>query len=321
MDLNALVDNLKLNGFVNIGPLPLNSQERDELIKLTMDVSEGMSPDHPDYLAEEKHGFAGVRCLPQHHPRVAELLNLIFSDPHIQSVLKSVLGPDYKIWQLNFRRSMPGDKGLCLHQDAPGEFAMGILHSRSEKGEGATVFLPGSHLVPTTMKEWKLEVPPGLLMKMRDLCSPLTGEAGDVAFFFNRTWHGRFSNTSNNSNDCILLSFFPAGTTLGYENCGEWSPKFLSEIQGTELARLIDPSIGTEKLDNGHFKILSSGNADDNVDLPYLLSIETPQGQKQGLTNFNLKAKILFMRMVWGIIKLVLPLYRLIKKMTGVGVK
>jgi non-haem Fe2+, alpha-ketoglutarate-dependent halogenase len=314
MDLSALVDSLKVNGFVSIGRLPLNSQERDELIKLSVDVSEGLSPDHPDYFAVEKHGFAGVRSLPQHHPRVAELLNLIFSAPHIQSVLKSVLGADYKIWQLNFRRSMPGDKGLCLHQDSSGEFGMSILLSKSKKGEGATVFLPGSHLVPTTMKEWKMEVPPSLLMKMRDLYSPLTGEVGDVAFFFNRTWHGRFSNTSKNSQDCILVSFFPAGKTLGYENCGEWSPKFLSEIQGTELARLIDPSIGTEKLDNGRFKILSSGNADDNVDLPYLLAIETPQGPQQGLDNFNLKAKILLMRMVWGIIRLVLPLYRLIKK-------
>ena len=104
MAVRALIKNLKSQGFVNFGPAPLSSQGLDELIQLSMDVAIRLSPEHPH--RANIGNFAGtVQCLPQHHPRIAELLNSVFLNPDIQLVLKSVLGPDYKIWQINFNKS------------------------------------------------------------------------------------------------------------------------------------------------------------------------------------------------------------------------
>jgi non-haem Fe2+, alpha-ketoglutarate-dependent halogenase len=313
--LISLINNLKSEGFVNFGRPPLSSQEIDELIQLSRDTVERLSPDHPHFSDCGSLTLA-LQCLPQHHPRIAELLDSVFSNPDIQLVLKSVLGPDYKIWQINFRRAMPGDRGLYLHQDSLGEFGLVILASESSNGEGATIFLPGSHLVKKTMKDWKVEIPPYLLMKIRNLFTPLIGKVGDVAFFFHRTWHGRYSNASNAPHDCIMMSFYPAGASFaGNEGYANWSAEFLSEIDGTELGRLIDPSIGTEKQENGRFKILSQATV--NADTPYALAIETPQGQQPRLGNFKLRAAIFFIRVVMGTLRPIIHLARWLRLVSG----
>jgi non-haem Fe2+, alpha-ketoglutarate-dependent halogenase len=313
--VRALIKNLKSKGFVNFGPAPLSSQDLDELIQLSMDVAIRLSPEHP-HRANVGNFAATVQCLPQHHPRIAELLNSVFLNPDIQLVLKSVLGPDYKIWQINFRRAMPGDRGLYLHQDSLGEFGLVILASEKSGDEGATMFLSGSHRIQKTMKDWKIEMPPYLLMKISSFFTPLTGKIGDVAFFFNRTWHGRYSNASNHSHDCIMVSFYPAGASYaGGKGYGDWSSEFLSEVEGTELGRLINPSIGTEKQEDGHFKILSQGAA--NPDTPYALAIETPQGYQPSLGNFKLRATILLIQLVMGILRPIIPLARWLRVMLG----
>jgi non-haem Fe2+, alpha-ketoglutarate-dependent halogenase len=305
--LSSLINSLKSEGFVSFGRAPLSSQETDELIQLSRDTVDRLSPDHPHFSSCGSLTLA-LKCLPQHHPRIAELLDSVFSNPDIQSVLKSVLGSGYKIWQINFRRAMPGDRGLYLHQDSLGEFGLVILASEGSDGEGATIFLPGSHLVQKTMKDWKIEIPPYLLMKIRNLFTPLIGKVGDVAFFFHRTWHGRYSNASNSPHDCIMMSFFPPGASFRVEGYGDWSAEFLADVEGTELGRLIDLSIGTEKQENGSFKVLSQGAA--NADMPYALAIETPQGRQPRLDDFKLQTTILFIRVVMAILRPIMPLAR-----------
>jgi non-haem Fe2+, alpha-ketoglutarate-dependent halogenase len=313
---SSLINNLKSKGFVNFGRAPLSSQELGELIQLSKDTAERLSSDHP-HLSKSCGSLSLIlTCLPQHNPRIAVLLNSVFSNPDIQLVLKSVLGSDYKIWQINFRRAMPGDRGLYLHQDSFGEFGFVILASEGGDGEGATIFLPGSHLVKKTVKDWKIEIPPYLLMKIRNLFTPLTGKVGDIAFFFNRTWHGRFSNNSNNSHDCIMMSFFPAGASLSEgEGYSKWSAEFLSQVEGTELGRLINPSIGTEKQKDSRFKILSSGEGD--VDTPYTLAIETSQGKQARLDNLKLKATIFFIKVIMWLLGPIIPLARRLRVMLG----
>jgi putative 2OG-Fe(II) oxygenase len=313
MELSSLINSFKEKGFVNIGSAPLSSKELDELVQLSVGVAKRLNSDHPHFtkigsLAEV------VQCLPQHHPRISELLDSIFVNPDIQLVLRSVLGPDYKIWQINFRRAMPGDRGLYLHQDPKGELNLVILASEGSDGAGSTIFLPGSHLVQKTMQDWKIEIPPYLLMKISDLFTPLKGKVGDIAFFFNRTWHGRHSNNSDNSHDCILVSFYPAGVSYGWEEgYGAWSAEFLSKVEGTEIGRLIDPSIGTEKQEDGHFKILSQSTT--NPDMPYALAIETPQGHQPSLGNFKLRAAILFIQVIMVILRPLMFLARRLRVM------
>ena len=116
---SALIADLQSHGFVNAGQLALSSQEGNELARLTIDVYEGLTPDHPHYLSSKDAGD-GVRGLPQHHSRISELLNQGVSNADVKAILSAVLGSSYKIWQIDFRRSRPGDNGLYLHQDAWG---------------------------------------------------------------------------------------------------------------------------------------------------------------------------------------------------------
>ena len=52
------------------------------------------------------------------------------------SFLEEVLGQNYKILAINFRRSMAGDPGLGLHQDGPGEVNMCICLDNNPNGDG-----------------------------------------------------------------------------------------------------------------------------------------------------------------------------------------
>lgn len=311
MNIHMKIDELKRQGFVNLGPSLLSETEINELCTLSKNTFEETSQDHPDYLPAES-GARGIRRLPQHHPRIAELLDQVVTNSTFKRTLENLLGSGYKISQVNMRESSPGDRGLYLHQDAPGEFGVIILLSDNANGCGATALLPCSHLVPRRIKDFRVEIPPSLLMFLRFLFTPLTGNAGDVCFFFHRIWHGRFSNQSSNAYDAIFISFFPAGHCLGYEECGDWSSEFLSAIRGTELGRLIDPSVGTEPQSDGSYKILSSENITKTT-LPYVLGIEVYQGAQHRLNNFKLSVSIIVLRLIMGIAR---PSAHLFRKMT-----
>jgi len=305
------IDELKRQGFVNLGSSFLSEIEINELCTLSKKIFEETSSGHPDYLPA-KSGARGVRRLPQHHPRLVELLDQVFTNGAIKQTLATLLGQDYKIWQVNMRQSSPGDRGLYLHQDAPGEVGVIILLSDNINGCGATALLPGSHLVPKRMRDFRVEIPPLLLIFLRFLFAPLTGKAGDVCFFFHRTWHGRFSNQSPNARDAIFISFFPAGHCLGYEECGDWSAEFLSGIHGTELGRLIDPSIGTERQVDGSYKILCTENLIKTT-LPYAFAIEAYENEQYRLSNFKLSVSIIVLRLIMGVAR---PFARLFRKIT-----
>lgn len=150
--------------------------------------------------------------------------------------------PGYKIWQIDFRRSKPGDSGLYLHQDAPGQLNIAVLLSDNSTGDGATIFLLSTHRIARRMKDLRVEVPPRVIRLAPFLFSPLTGRAGDISFFFNRTWHGRFANRSSRSYDVILIGFFPAGAQMGFPPpYVAWSPEILA-LGRTDRTR---PAIGS----------------------------------------------------------------------------
>ena len=275
MSLNKILSNLKYAGFINMGQV-LSSKDIFELSKLSKEIFEKIknksqeSLKHPDYFCDP--GMEGLMRLPQHNVKISKLINKLLCKKSVSFVLQNVLGRSYKIWQINFRRVSPNSKGLYVHQDARGETNLCIILSDNTKGTGATTFLEGSHLVSRTMKEWKIEVPPILLRWLSFLFTPLKGNFGDVGFFFNRTWHGRLRNNTNYSYDVIFISFFPAGGVFGFEGYGLWSPHFLKSNKGTLLGSLIDPSIGTERLLNGQYKVLKKRN--EKAHLPYVFKIE-----------------------------------------------
>lgn len=308
MDIHSAINQLKQQGFVNLGKVPALSHVADELAQLISDVRAELPPNHPHSLAAEEYGGGGLRGVPQHHPRIARLLDDIVSNADVRRVLVSVLGADYKIWQIDFRRSVPGDKGLFVHQDAPGQVNICLLLSDNPRGEGATVFLRGSHLVPPRMKDLQISIPPYLLMSLRRLFTPMAGYAGDIGFFFNRAWHGRFANASSEYSDVVLLGFFPAGGRMGFAPpYMKWSPEFLESIKGTELGRLLDSDVGTECESNGMYRVLSSEQK-ASAEVSYALAIEDNGERQHGAPDARLGIVVAGLRAMTKAMRWVRPL-------------
>ncbi len=313
--MNRTIKDLKKNGFVNAGRLVLSDIEVNELANLSRNVFDSvrdvscLGHKHPEYISPVT-GAEGVMRLPQLNSRIAEILDKVLSDNEVQTLLNDVLGYDYKIWQINFRRSTAGDKGLYLHQDSFGETNLCIMLGDNLSGNGATLFLPGSHLLSTRMKKWKIEAPPSLLRYLDPLFTKLRGKAGDISFFFNRTWHGRSHNSTHLAFDVILMSFFPGGATFGYEGYGEWSTEFLNDISDTRLDKLINPAIGTEKLEDGRYKVC---NLSMTKVIPFAVDIENRKIPKLQWSQYKMNFTILLLRLIF----LFLPIVRLARVFKG----
>ena len=310
MRIASVISELKRRGFANAGQLALSPEEGRELGKLSREVCDKLPPGHTDLLNAED-GAGGVRGIPTHHPRIAELLNRVVSTPAVQSILESVMGPTYKIWQINFRRSLPSDKGLELHQDARGQVNLCISLSENKTGDGATVFMPSTHLLRERLRDINMGVPPGKFRFLGPLLTPLTAKVGDIGFLFNRTWHGRAPNRSDKVQDIIMIAFYPAGAHLNlkppYLN---WSQEFLRSIQGTRMGDLIDPSIGTELESDGRYRILALKSA-RREPMPFSLEIDEYPGDRNHRTNYRLKFSMMFLRNIKRAGK---PFKRLLRK-------
>ena len=69
------------------------------------------------------------------------LLESMLTDRFLKELFLSILGPSYKLWQANIRRSEVGDRGLGLHQDSEGETGLAVFLSDMDSRSGTTVFL------------------------------------------------------------------------------------------------------------------------------------------------------------------------------------
>ncbi len=320
--MQCVLQTFKRNGFASAGQLALTRAEVDELASQSNQAfaavrdASAAGEKHPDYLPPTL-GVEGVMRIPQQHPRIAQLLDRVVSDDKVRTVLDDVPGPNYKIWQANLRRFIPGDKGLYMHQDARGETNLCILLSSNPSGAGATIFLHGSHLVKTRVKQWRIEVPPVLLRGLSFLFTPLTGVARDIAFFFNRTWHRRTCNPSTQSFDVILISFFPAGAVFGFKGYGEWSPEFLTSMQGTRLGALINPAIEMRQRSDGLYEILPLAKVSGEK-LPFSLTIDDGQIPRAGAGGVNLLLTIAILRSVFAVGR---PLSHLVRNFVPRGMR
>ena len=304
MDIDKTISNLKLNGFVNAGQLVFTNGEIKELTHLCRNIFKDLSEQskngemHKDFI-DGSRGTEGFTRVPEHSHRISELLDKLVKDTNITKILNEALGPDYKIWQIVYRKASIGDKGLSLHQDAYGETNLSILLADNKKGFGSTIFLPSSHLFKKTMKQLKISTPTILLRWIWFLFSPLTGSKGDISLFFNHTWHGRAPNNSKDNYDVILFSFFPASGTFGFGGYGDWSDEFLRGK--STLAGLINPNIGTRLLEDGRYEILSTKDLKDNE--PFVLKLH--RGGIKSIKNkkFHLYFTVYLLRFIFLILK------------------
>ncbi len=296
--MENLIEQLKKDGFVKANDFGL---KQDEAIHLSNLSNELFKKYRTKKLKNDKYinyspPFSGsevISRLPEHDKRAFEIIENILNNKNFQKLFRKILGANYKLRQCSLRRSLPGDKGLYLHQDAIGETNLTILLSDNLKGNGSTCFLPGSHLVPKRMKEWGIETPPFLVRFINFVLKKTPGLIGDSYIFFNRTWHGRSPNKFDKEYDVILMSFFPNSKDIpDYD----WSPNFIKSIKNSEFAKRID----------FRFDDYCNKNQEDN----YAIEIEN-YNSKVKIDNFiNVYFVIYFLRIFFAIFR---PIYRFIK--------
>jgi putative 2OG-Fe(II) oxygenase len=232
MDINLHIDKFKHKGFVNMGSSLVGSEEIDKLSQLVKKQFEATSKSNPDY---QDTGVEWVFNLLETVPYAGIVINKIVSNALVREFLQEILGGDYKVWSVNARRAASGDKGLYLHQDGPGQVDLFLSLDDNLKGDGASIFLPSSHLIKTSQKKWGVEVPPVLLRFFPFMFERLSGLKGNVDFFSNRTWHGRWKNSSSCDHTVLAVGFFPAGYNYG----AGMSAELISTYSGTELGPLL----------------------------------------------------------------------------------
>jgi len=303
MDTCFLSKKLKRKGFVNIGSSIFTEYEINELSKLSKQVYINLPDKHLDRISAEQGG-EGVRRLPQHNSRIASIINKMFSHKAVKKILTDMMGSEYKIWGIHFRRSFPGESGLYLHQDALGQVSIALSLDDNSDGEGATFFVPGSHWVPESLKKLNLELSHKLVSPLRFLFSPLLTRRGDISIFTNRTWHGRLPNKTNQAHDVILIGMFPETCKFGYEN---WSNEFIDSIEGQELHNLIEypnnPTISLDRENNLDVSILK-----EEI---FSLNIENPSVNSEVKQSLKLIGTIQFLKVVMKLKRLILPIIRL----------
>ena len=163
----------------------------------------------------------------------------IFSHPAVRSVLAGVSGPGYKIFQAAVRRAHPGGRGMDLHQDTPGEIGLTILLDDTGR-DGATVLLPTSHRWPIGIGDLGFSPKPRALTP---LLAATTGQAGDMYFFINHAWHGRYPH-GKKPVTALMFALMTAGARYRLHTP---QAEVLTRLQ-PELRRLLDPAVGV-KLD------------------------------------------------------------------------
>ena len=232
MDLGLHIDKFKQQGFVNLGPSLISLDAIDKLSELVKNKFETISPSHPDY---QCGGMKVVLNLLAHIPYAGVVINNIVSNPIIREFLEEILGKGYKIWSIGVRQACSGDPGLYLHQDGVGQVNLFLSLDDNLKGDGASIFLPSSHLIKTSQKKWRVEVPPSLLKFFPFIFERLSGLKGNIGIFSNRTWHGRWQNRSSCDHTVLSIAFFAAG--YNYE--ASMTAELISTYSGTELGRLL----------------------------------------------------------------------------------
>lgn len=305
--MTSRIDAFKQQGFVNLGSSFLSKVEIDELSEITRGIYEAMPRDHPDYIPGS--GVDGALRLPVHNQRIAELIDRIVASPKLQKFLDEILGSNYKIWDISFRRSNPGDTGLELHQDGVGQVNMAICLDDNPLGIGATSVLPSSHLFGSSMKKLQVQTPAYVVNLLSFLFSRLSGQKGDVAFFSNKVWHGRFKNASKTPHDVILMGFFPTGYRYGEP----WPSEFLDRISRLRLCGLLGSAAGFDRLIISNCECRESAGAQHSSEHGYSMDIEKPDYLARVPRPLRLTLTVLCLRAIMWFARTFRPVHRLRK--------
>lgn len=286
----------KKNGFVNYGSSLLKKNDINKLSSISKKVYKNISKEDSNF--SDRDGVDGVLNIPIYDQRLAEIINKIFTNNSINTFLNKILGKNFKIWCINFRRSPSGDKGLYMHQDGVGQVNMVIMLDNNLDGVGATAVLPSSHLLIQTQKKMNIELPYVVVNFFRYFFKPLSGSKGDILFFTNKLWHGRLSNKSTKNHDVLMIGLFPSG--YSYHN--GFPKKFIDLNLGTHLGNFLASELDTNN------SIISNCEAREATsifllkDSRYVLAIETHNYLSKIHKPVKLLLFVFFIRFIMGIL-------------------
>ena len=305
MGFETKIEFFKRNGYVNFGNDLLSSAVIDELANLCGNTYTKMDKSDPSFFSG---GLEGYRNILGKDIKIAEFINRIFSNSSMKLFLKETLGDNFKIMDISFRRSPPGDAGLFLHQDGIGQLNMAISLDENNSKNGATAVLPGSHLLSRSLNSLGIIFHALQVNTLGFLFEPLSGPKGTIFMMSNRIWHGRYSNSSNLSHDVIFVSLYPRGYRL-YEDA---LPDYLTRLESApDLSRLIGTSIDVK-----NSKLVSKASLRDcgeiyyHPDHAYLMEIERKEFLMNAKISSLLLIKVLFISYTSKICNTLLRLFK-----------
>jgi len=296
-DKRSKINLFKEYGYVNFEEEILRKFDVDFLDKESAETYTNLSESHDDFIKDS--GTEGFINLPAHNKNSLKILDSVVTHPKIISFLKEIIGSDYKIWDISYRVSKPGDNGLYLHQDGPGQLNMAILLNDNKLKNGNTAFLSSSHLIAKSQKSLKLEVPPLILNMFSFLFDPLYGKRGDIFFFSNKTWHGRFANKSHKENKLIFIAFFPKG----YRYNRPWSDDVLERSKNLAINSLLPTKNDYKDAVDSSCELREQGKIYNHKDHKFTINIESDNYLKNN-TNIGviLKTKVIFLKFLMIVI-------------------
>ncbi len=192
------------------------------------------------------------------------LLEKIMTHKYVKESLILLLGEGYKAWELGARRSNAIDRGLRLHEDSVGEFGISVLLNDQYDAYGTTSLVPRSHRSKVSCREAGVEdyLRPSFMRRFSD---PVVGSAGDVFFFFKKTWHGRIQSKKPISSDSLIFGLFPSGYRFKPFDI----PLDKMQQLPSELKRLLRTDEGLIVESEGYFRVQGGMRNDRIIDLIY----------------------------------------------------
>ena len=202
-------------------------------------------------------------------------------------IIKKNIGSNFKISEITYRRSYPGDIGLGLHQDATGENTI-IINLNNDEFDGKTCFLKSSHNFMSIHKLFKSSSISDKLTKFsKFFLDFIETSKGSLIMFNNKVWHGRFPNRSKNYSSSLLIGLYREGSTIKYEdeNIFEKTKNKLDFNYEIDRRRNLDHISITKNEDRSYF--INKENLDDE--------------NKNNKIYKNLKTKIyiIFLRLIY----------------------
>jgi putative 2OG-Fe(II) oxygenase len=161
-------------------------------------------------------------------PTLDQMFETFLTSELTKPVIEALAGKNIKLRGYNIRR-MTGAYNPApaheWHRDSLGEFGFGILLTDIEPDDnGATAFVPGSHLYPYCPRWNNLFYVPRFIIPFLVKIAPINkilgkkvlrnhtaawGKKGDAYIFINDTWHGRQPNLHGKEAMVVLIGAYP----------------------------------------------------------------------------------------------------------------